>query len=76
MNTAVASKAELIRTINDRCRRHFLGCQVMATPSVQELSYGFRAIDSTRGDSGGGIRMIDGRAMIRGRRTWLGSSTI
>jgi hypothetical protein len=38
MNTAVASKAELIRTINDRCRRHFLGCQVMLTPGVQELS--------------------------------------
>ena len=38
MNTAVASKAELIRTINDRCRSHFLGCQVMVTPSVQGLS--------------------------------------
>jgi hypothetical protein len=37
MNTVVASKVELIRTINDRCRRHFLGCQVMVTPSVQEL---------------------------------------
>jgi hypothetical protein len=38
MTTAVASKAEIIRTINDRCRSHFLGCQVMVTPSVQELS--------------------------------------
>lgn len=38
MNTAAASKAELIRTINDRCRQHFVGCRVMVTPSVQELS--------------------------------------
>lgn len=38
MNTTVASKADLIRTINDRCRKHFLGCQVMVTQNVQELS--------------------------------------
>jgi len=38
MNTAVASKTELTRTSNDRRRRLFLGCQVMVTPSVQELS--------------------------------------
>jgi Protein of unknown function (DUF3768) len=37
MNTTIASKAELIRTINDRCRTHFLGCQVLITPTVQEL---------------------------------------
>jgi hypothetical protein len=37
MTTAVAPKTELIRTINDRCRKHFLGCQVMITPSVREL---------------------------------------
>jgi transposase len=36
----------------------------------------FRAIDSTGRDSGGGIELIDRRAMIRGRRTWLGLSTI
>lgn len=26
-----------IRIINDRCRKHFLGCTVVITPSVQEL---------------------------------------
>jgi hypothetical protein len=38
--------------------------------------YCFRAIDSTGRDSGGGIGLIERRAMIRGRRTWLGLSTI
>jgi hypothetical protein len=37
MSTAVVSKAEHVRTINDRCRKHFLGCTVVITPTVQEL---------------------------------------
>jgi Protein of unknown function (DUF3768) len=37
MTIAVVSKADLIRTINDRCRKHFLGCTVLITPCVQEL---------------------------------------
>lgn len=31
------SRSEAIRTINDRCRKHFLGCTVLLTPSVQAL---------------------------------------
>jgi len=37
MNTAVLSKPEQIRTLNDTCRRTFTGCTVMITPTVQEL---------------------------------------
>jgi Protein of unknown function (DUF3768) len=38
MDTATAlSRSELIRTINDRCRKHFLGCQVVITPGVVAL---------------------------------------
>lgn len=31
------SRSEQIRTINDRCRKHFLGCTLLLTPCVQEL---------------------------------------
>jgi hypothetical protein len=37
MNTAVLSKPERIRTLNDTCRRTFTGCTVTITPTVQEL---------------------------------------
>lgn len=36
-------KTARIRTLNDRCRRHFLGCRVMMTPGVQALSDAQRA---------------------------------
>ena len=38
MDTAVPSKSDRIRTINDFTRRTFTGCAVMVTPTVQELS--------------------------------------
>ena len=37
MNTAVLSKSDRIRTLNDCARRTFTGCAVMITLTVQEL---------------------------------------
>ncbi len=38
MDTAVPSKRDRIRTLNDLARRTFTGCAVMITPAVQELN--------------------------------------
>jgi hypothetical protein len=37
MDTAVPSKSDRIRTLNDSARRTFIGCALMVTPTVQEL---------------------------------------
>jgi Protein of unknown function (DUF3768) len=34
---ALDNRSAKIRTINDRCRKHFMGCIVSLTPSVLEL---------------------------------------
>jgi len=37
MDTAVPSKSDRIRALNDGARRTFAGCTVLITPAVQEL---------------------------------------